>query len=56
MIGDWWFAATDPAGNPLTTNGVLQVGRLDACHMCHIPRAADDYLLGVPAADESSTP
>jgi hypothetical protein len=52
-IGDWWFGVTDPAGNPLPeASGGPQVGRLTECHGCHIPRATDDYLFGVPAADE----
>lgn len=52
-IGDWWFGVTDPAGNPLPeASGGPQVGRLTECHGCHIPRASDDYLFGVPAADQ----
>jgi hypothetical protein len=53
-IGDWWFGVTDPAGNPLPEDSGTgpQVGRLTECHGCHIPRATDDYLFGVPAADE----
>lgn len=53
-IGDWWFGVTDPAGNPLpeASGAGPQVGRLTECHGCHIPRATDDYLFGVPQANE----
>ncbi len=52
-LGDWWFGVTDPTGTPLAdANGGVQVGRLTDCHSCHIPRATDDYLFGVPAADQ----
>jgi hypothetical protein len=50
-IGDWWWAETDPSGTPLVENGVTQVGRLTACHSCHLPRATDDFLFGVPVGD-----
>jgi hypothetical protein len=49
-LGDWWFAVTDPAGTPLVENGVPQVGRMAACHGCHLDRPQDDFLFGVPAA------
>jgi hypothetical protein len=52
-LGDWWFAVTDPEGNVIPDDaGDPQVGRVDACHSCHIPRASDDYLFGVPKTDE----
>lgn len=51
-IGDWWFGVTDPDGEPLFENGRLQLGRLEECHGCHLPRAADDYLFGVPSIDQ----
>jgi len=50
-IGDWWFGVTDPTGVPLVEDGVTQVGRLTACHTCHLPRSTDDFLFGVPAGD-----
>ena len=50
-LGDWWFAETDPTGKPLTGDAGLQVGRLTACHSCHVPRASTDYLFGVPRTD-----
>lgn len=46
-LGDWWFADTDPSGAVLGTS----LGRVAACHGCHIPRATDAFLFGVPAAD-----
>ncbi len=51
-LGDWWFAEADPSGVPLVENGAPRVGRLDDCHGCHVPRASEDYLFGVPKADE----
>jgi len=47
-LGDWWFGVTDPAGVPLEDASGPQVGRMTECHGCHIPRAQDDYLFGVP--------
>lgn len=47
-LGDWWFGVTDPAGVPLEGASGPQVGRMTECHGCHIPRAQDDYLFGVP--------
>jgi hypothetical protein len=46
-LGDWWFGEADPDGTP------RQLGRLTECHGCHLPRAHDDFLFGVPAADEA---
>lgn len=51
-LGDWWFGVTDPAGTPLDDASGPEVGRLTACHGCHLPRAGDDYLFGVPRADQ----
>ena len=51
-LGDWWFGVTDPTGTPLVTNGVPQIGRLTDCHTCHAPRASDDFVFGVPRADD----
>lgn len=48
-FGDWWFAVTDPRGEPLEDDGELQIGRLETCHECHRDRARDDFLFGVPA-------
>lgn len=48
-LGDWWFAVTDPSGVPLTEDGVVLRGRLTQCHNCHIDRARDDFLFGVPS-------
>jgi hypothetical protein len=55
-LGDWWFGAADPMGTPLVDGGVLQHGRVEACHSCHIPRANDDYMFGVPKALETGHP
>lgn len=52
-IDDWWFAETDTQGFPIVSGGVPQYGRLDGCHTCHLPRAAEDYLFGVPQSDET---
>jgi hypothetical protein len=50
-LGDWWFGEADPQCQPIVDSGGLELGRLDDCHSCHIPRQSDDYLFGVPAAD-----
>jgi len=47
-LGDWWFGVTDPDGVPLSDASGLQLGKLTACHSCHIPRSTDDFLFGVP--------
>lgn len=52
-IGDWWWGVADPTGTPLVTENVLQVGRLQNCQGCHIPRVTDDYLFGVPKIYET---
>lgn len=51
-LGDWWFGVTDPAGKPMFDNGVAQIGRLTACHSCHAQRASDDFVFGVPRAQD----
>jgi hypothetical protein len=51
-LGDWWFGVLDPQGVPMTDASGPQVGRLTDCHGCHIPRANDDFLFGVPKADQ----
>ena len=49
-LGDFWFGVTDSAGKPvLDTAGAPKTGRLSECFSCHIPRATDGYLFGVPA-------
>lgn len=49
-LGDWWFAETDADGVPIMDAGAPLIGALAACHECHLARAADDFLFGVPAA------
>lgn len=49
-LGDWWFGVTDPDGTPIIENGAPMLGPLAACHECHLARAQDDFLFGVPAA------
>jgi hypothetical protein len=49
-LGDYWFGVTEPDGTPLEENGARLTGKLNQCFGCHIPRANDDYLFGVPAA------
>jgi hypothetical protein len=51
-LGDWWFGVTDPAGKPIIEDGVPKLGRLTECHECHLERAADDFLFGVPEASD----
>ncbi len=45
-LGDWWFGEAGPDMTP------IQLGRIADCHGCHIPRAAQDYLFGVPKVDQ----
>jgi len=48
-LGDFWFGVTDAAAKPaLDTAGAPKLGRLKECFSCHIPRASDGYLFGVP--------
>jgi hypothetical protein len=51
-LGDWWFGELDAQGAPIVKEGQLRVGRLADCHGCHVPRASDDYLFGVPKANQ----
>lgn len=50
-VGGWWFAETDPDGAPLITDGGLMAGALGDCATCHLPRASDDFLFGIPQDD-----
>jgi hypothetical protein len=54
-IGDWWWGVTDPEGTPMVEDAGPELGRLSQCYSCHEPRAAEDFLFGVPAADQAST-
>lgn len=47
-LGDWWFAVTDPAGEPLEENSAPLVGKLAQCYACHEDRPTDDFLFGMP--------
>jgi hypothetical protein len=58
-LGDYWFAVTNPQGVPLPADagvGGIQAGALKECFSCHLPRAQDDYLFGVPSADRATLP
>jgi len=49
-LGDFWFGVTDAEGTPvLDAAGAAKIGKLSECYGCHIPRASDGYLFGVPA-------
>jgi len=49
-LGDFWFGVTDATGKPVLNDaGAPKIGRLSECYSCHIPRATDGYLFGVPA-------
>jgi hypothetical protein len=50
-LGDWWFAETDPSGNPLTDDAGVLAGKLTECFGCHVPRSDEDFLFGVPLDD-----
>jgi len=53
-VGDFWFGVTTPDGTPMVTNGVMQMGKVQSCFGCHVPRASDGYLFGVPESDRAS--
>lgn len=57
-LGDYWFAVTNPQGVPLANDAGagVQTGAMQECFSCHIPRAQDDYLFGVPAASRATAP
>jgi len=55
-LGDWWFAEATADGTPLEIDGVARAGRLTDCHGCHVPRATDDYMFGVPKAAQGGHP
>lgn len=48
-LGDFWFGVTEPDGTPVVENGAPRLGRLQDCYGCHLARASDDFLFGVPA-------
>jgi hypothetical protein len=48
-LGDYWFAVTEPDGTPVVENGATRAGKLADCYSCHLARASDDFLFGVPA-------
>jgi hypothetical protein len=50
-LADFWFGVTDPDGTPVVDNGVKQLGKLTECYSCHLARATDGYLFGVPLDD-----
>jgi len=52
-VGDFWFGVTTPDGTPMVTNGVMQMGKVQSCFGCHVPRASDGYLFGVPESDRA---
>jgi hypothetical protein len=53
-IGDWFWAVTDLQGTPIVEDGVARAGRLADCYGCHLPRATDDFLFGVPLIDRGA--
>jgi len=53
-VGDFWFGVTMPDGTPVVDNGVAQLGKVSACFGCHMPRASDGFLFGVPRADRAT--
>jgi hypothetical protein len=55
-VGDFWFGVTTPDGTPVVDNGVTQLGKVSACFGCHMPRASDGFLFGVPRADRATPP
>jgi hypothetical protein len=53
-LGDFWFGVTDPDGTPQQDANHKLTGKLSQCYSCHIPRANDGFLFGVP--DEPRMP
>jgi hypothetical protein len=52
-VGDFWFGVTQPDGTPMMDSGTPKLGKLAECFGCHIARAGDGYLFGVPASDRA---
>lgn len=50
-VGDFWFGVTTPDGTPMVAGGVMQMGKVQSCFGCHVGRASDGYLFGVPESD-----
>jgi len=42
-LGDYWFGVATPDGT------LVKSGKLSECYGCHLDRANDSYLFGVPA-------
>jgi hypothetical protein len=55
-LDDFWWGVTAPDGTPMVDNGVKQLGKLQQCYSCHLTRATDGYLFGVPMADRKGAP
>jgi hypothetical protein len=47
ISGDFMFAVTNTAGQPVDDGGVTQWGPLAVCSSCHAGRASSGYLFGV---------
>lgn len=46
---DLWFATYEPGGQlAMDASGVPMEGRMPACNTCHLSRAYDGYVFGVP--------
>ncbi len=50
-LADFWFGVADPKGAAIEENGIRKTGRLQECYGCHLSRAQDGYLFGVPASN-----
>jgi hypothetical protein len=49
-LDGWIYAVTDPDGVPLLDDdGRAMQGNLEQCQGCHLDRASDGFLFGVPA-------
>jgi hypothetical protein len=55
VVGDLWFAVTDPLGSPMNESGYAMMGQLTQCFSCHEGRSKDGYLFGVSQAARNGT-
>jgi hypothetical protein len=57
-VGDWFWLVASADGVVIddADGGAAMDGKMPQCHSCHLPRAHDDFLFGVPAASKADHP